>query len=42
MKTAILHYSAPPEIGGVEAVIQAHAFQFAKAGLASDGNCRSW
>ena len=33
MKTAILHYSAPPEIGGVEAVIQAHAFQFAKAGL---------
>ena len=33
MKTAILHYSSPPEIGGVEAVIQAHAFQFAKAGL---------
>jgi len=33
MKTAILHYSAPPEIGGVEAVIHAHAFQFAEAGL---------
>jgi glycosyltransferase involved in cell wall biosynthesis len=33
MKTAILHYSAPPEIGGVEAVIQAHAAQFAAAGL---------
>ena len=33
MKTAILHYSAPPVIGGVEAVIQAHAAQFAAAGL---------
>ena len=33
MKTAILHYSAPPVIGGVEAVIQAHAGQFAAAGL---------
>ena len=33
MKTAILHYSAPPVIGGVEAVIQAHAAQFAAADL---------
>jgi glycosyltransferase involved in cell wall biosynthesis len=33
MKTAILHYSAPPVIGGVEAVIKAHAGQFARAGL---------
>ena len=33
MKTAILHYSAPPVIGGVEAVLQAHAVQFAAAGL---------
>jgi len=33
MKTAILHYSAPPVIGGVEAVIQAHAGQFAAAGM---------
>ena len=33
MKTAILHYSAPPVVGGVEAVIQAHAAQFAAAGL---------
>lgn len=33
MKTAILHYSAPPVIGGVEAVIQAHAARFAAAGL---------
>ena len=32
MKTAILHYSAPPVVGGVEAVIQAHARQFAAAG----------
>lgn len=33
MKTAILHYSVPPVVGGVEAVIQAHAAQFAAAGL---------
>lgn len=33
MKTAILHYSAPPVIGGVEAVIRAHAAEFAAAGL---------
>jgi len=33
MKTAVLHYSAPPVIGGVEAVIRAHAVQFAAAGL---------
>ncbi len=33
MKTAILHYSAPPIIGGVEAVIRAHAGEFAAAGL---------
>lgn len=29
---AILHYSAPPVIGGVEAVLQGHAWQFRKAG----------
>jgi glycosyltransferase involved in cell wall biosynthesis len=28
LKTAILHYSAPPVVGGVEAVIQAHAGVF--------------
>ncbi len=33
MKTAILHYSAPPVVGGVEMVIQAHAEQFLSAGL---------
>ncbi len=33
MKTAILHYTAPGVIGGVEAVIQAHARQFAARGL---------
>ncbi|MBN1537379.1 MAG: glycosyltransferase family 4 protein [Anaerolineales bacterium] len=33
MKTAILHYSTAPVIGGVESVIQAHAEQFADAGL---------
>jgi glycosyltransferase involved in cell wall biosynthesis len=33
MKTAILHYSAPPIIGGVEAVIRAHAVEFAAAGI---------
>lgn len=31
-KTAILHYTAPPIVGGVEAVIQAHAQMFAQAG----------
>jgi glycosyltransferase involved in cell wall biosynthesis len=31
-KTAILHYSAPPVVGGVEAVIAAHAQVMAKAG----------
>jgi len=30
--TAILHYSAPPIVGGVEAVIQAHAQVFVEAG----------
>jgi glycosyltransferase involved in cell wall biosynthesis len=33
MKTAVMHYSVPPVIGGVEAVIQAHAREFAAAGL---------
>ncbi len=28
MKTGILHYSVPPVVGGVEAVLQAHAAQF--------------
>jgi glycosyltransferase involved in cell wall biosynthesis len=32
VQTAILHYSAPPVIGGVEAVIQAHAQAFLQAG----------
>ncbi len=31
-KTAILHYTAPPIIGGVEAVIQNHARVFSEAG----------
>lgn len=31
--TAILHYSAPPVVGGVETVIHAHAREFARAGL---------
>jgi len=31
-KTAILHYSAPPVVGGVEAVIEAHARTFVEAG----------
>jgi mannosylglucosylglycerate synthase len=46
MKTAIIHYSAPPTVGGVEMVIQAHAEQFAHAGLPltiisgrGDSNC---
>ena len=30
--TAMLHYTAPPTIGGVEAVIQAHARAFLRAG----------
>jgi glycosyltransferase involved in cell wall biosynthesis len=30
--TAILHYTAPPVVGGVEAVIQAHAQTFVQAG----------
>lgn len=33
LKTAILHYTAPPVIGGVEAVIAAHAGEFIRAGL---------
>ncbi|MHB8112280.1 MAG: glycosyltransferase family 4 protein [Bellilinea sp.] len=33
MKTALLHYSAPPVIGGVEAVMLAHARQFVQAGM---------
>jgi mannosylglucosylglycerate synthase len=31
-KTAILHYTAPPVIGGVEGVIQAHADEFDRLG----------
>ena len=31
-RTALLHYTAPPVVGGVEAVIQAHAQVFIKAG----------
>jgi glycosyltransferase involved in cell wall biosynthesis len=31
-RTAILHYSAPPVVGGVEAVMLAHAQVFAQAG----------
>lgn len=31
-KTAILHYTAPPVVGGVEAVIHAHAQTFVEAG----------
>ena len=31
-ETAILHYTAPPVVGGVEAVIQAHAQAFVQAG----------
>ena len=31
-QTAILHYTAPPIVGGVEAVIQAHARVFVEAG----------
>ncbi|MEZ4769318.1 MAG: glycosyltransferase family 4 protein [Caldilineales bacterium] len=32
-RTAILHYSAPPVVGGVEAVMLAHARTFTEAGL---------
>jgi hypothetical protein len=32
MNTAILHYSVPPVVGGVEAVIHAHAVLLLKAG----------
>lgn len=35
-RTAILHYSAPPVIGGVEAVIEAHAQSFVKHGYPID------
>jgi glycosyltransferase involved in cell wall biosynthesis len=31
-ETAILHYTAPPVVGGVEAVIQAHVGEFIRAG----------
>jgi glycosyltransferase involved in cell wall biosynthesis len=31
-QTAMLHYSAPPVIGGVEAVIRAHAWVFVESG----------
>lgn len=31
-KSAILHYTSPPVVGGVEAVIQAHAHTFVRAG----------
>ena len=31
-KTAFLHYTAPPIVGGVEAVIQAHSQVFLEAG----------
>lgn len=33
MKTAFLHYSAAPVVGGVESVMHAHAEQFALAGM---------
>ncbi len=33
LKTALLHYAAPPVIGGVEAVLLAHARQFVQAGM---------
>ena len=32
LRTAILHYAAPPEVGGVEAVMDAHARVFAANG----------
>jgi glycosyltransferase involved in cell wall biosynthesis len=32
METAILHYTAPPIVGGVESVIQAHVGTFVRAG----------
>ena len=33
LRTAILHYSAPPVVGGVEAVMLAHVRTFGEAGL---------
>lgn len=33
LRTAMLHYSAPPVIGGVESVIQAHAKTFIRNGV---------
>jgi glycosyltransferase involved in cell wall biosynthesis len=44
--TAILHYSAPPVVGGVEAVIDAHAHLLTEAGypvvvIAGQGNAAS-
>jgi hypothetical protein len=30
----VLHYSAPPVIGGVEAVLKAHVSEFLRAGYA--------
>ena len=41
LQIAILHYSAPPIVGGVEAVIQAHARSFDQGRLAGYCNCRS-
>ena len=46
MKPAVIHYTAPPVVGGVEAVIQAHAQVFAEAGypltvIAGDGDERA-
>ena len=32
IRTAFLHYSAPPVVGGVEAVIEAHTQVFLDAG----------
>ena len=32
-RTAIMHYAAPPVVGGVEAVIEAHVQTFVQAGL---------
>ncbi len=33
MKISIVHYSAPPVVGGVERVIEAHAAKFSEAGF---------
>ncbi|MEJ2510684.1 MAG: hypothetical protein P8Y72_03705, partial [Anaerolineales bacterium] len=35
IRIAILHYSAPPVIGGVEAVMLAHLTEFIQAGYSS-------